>query len=213
MTDLGTTIAPKSDQMNADDLIAGPITVTVRGVSATNDLEQPISIFYDGDQGKPYKPGKSMRRVLVACWGRDGDAYVGRSMSLYRDPTITFGKDEVGGIRIGALSHIDRDAQIPLTVKRGSRKPFVVKKLQAQQQSGPVLQEEQVVELIKKAMTIDELREIWKRANKAPWWGTIESQFVARRAAIEKTDQEDADARAQTEQPQDQEDDNGFDAP
>ncbi|HEX8418973.1 MAG TPA: hypothetical protein VF638_03060 [Sphingomonas sp.] len=208
MTDLGTTIAPKSDQMNADDLIAGPVTVTVRGVSATNDLEQPISIFYDGDQGKPYKPGKSMRRVLVNCWGRDGDTYVGRSMTLYRDPSIKFGKDEVGGIRIAALSHIERDAQIPLTVTRGSRKPFTVKKLQEQRQA-PTITADQVRVRIKDAKTVDDLRAIWRDANKAPWWGDVENEFVNRRAELDPPAQNEQQQSA----PETQEDDNGFDAP
>ena len=33
MNDLSFTIKPKSDQLNADDLIAGPITETVQAVN------------------------------------------------------------------------------------------------------------------------------------------------------------------------------------
>jgi len=57
MIDLRPTLAAKSDQLNADDLIGRPLTVTVTKVVATGDAEQPISIHYDGDDGKPYKPG------------------------------------------------------------------------------------------------------------------------------------------------------------
>lgn len=128
MTDLGPTIAPRSDQLNSDDLIAGPITITITKVSAGN-AEQPINVHYEGDGGKPYKPGKSMRRVLVHAWGRQGDAYVGRKMTLYRDPTVQFGGIAVGGIRISHMSHIDRDFTMGLTVKRGSKKEHSVKVL------------------------------------------------------------------------------------
>ena len=63
MTDLSKTIDPKSDQLNSDDLIAGPITIRITKVSANlSSPEQPISIFFEGDNGKPYKPCKSMRR-------------------------------------------------------------------------------------------------------------------------------------------------------
>ncbi len=138
MTDLAQTIAPKSDQLNADDLIAGPRTIVVTRVAAPGG-DQPISIYFEGDNDKPYKPGKSMRRVLVQLWGSDGSAYVGRAMTLYRDPNIRFGGDIVGGIRISHMSDIDGTKTLPLTVTRGQRKPYTVKPLKresANQTSG-----------------------------------------------------------------------------
>lgn len=130
MTDVGLTIAPRSDQQNSDDLIAGPITITITKVQACpGSAEQPIAIHFDGDNNKPYKPCKSMRRVLVQVWGRDGAAYVGRRMTLYRDPTVRFGGVEVGGIRISHMSDIDEPRTMALTATRASRKPFTVKPL------------------------------------------------------------------------------------
>jgi hypothetical protein len=127
MTDLAPTIDPKSDQLNADDLIAGSRTVRITKVSANpQSMEQPISIFFEGDNGKPYKPCKSMRRVLVHAWGRDGSAFVGRSLTLYRDPAVKFGGLEVGGIRISHMSDIAQPITMALTVTRASRKPFTV---------------------------------------------------------------------------------------
>ena len=72
MTDLAKTIEPKSDQLNADDLIAGPRTIVITAVRANaGSAEQPVSISFEGDDGKPYKPCKSMRRVMVHVWGPD----------------------------------------------------------------------------------------------------------------------------------------------
>lgn len=130
MIDLGKTIEPKSDQLNSDDLIAGPITVIIRKVAANSDADQPISIFYEGDNNKPYKACKSMRRVLVQVWGRDGNAYIGKSMTLYREPTVKFGGLEVGGIRISHMSDIDKPVTMALTATRASRKPYTVKPLE-----------------------------------------------------------------------------------
>ena len=129
MTDLGATIAPKSDQMNADDLIQGPRTITITAVKA-GDKEQPIAIYFQGDDGKPYKPCKGMRRVLVAFWGPDGSAYVGRSMTLFRNPKVKWGGIEVGGIQISHMTHITGDQTFSLTESKTSRKPFTVKALQ-----------------------------------------------------------------------------------
>lgn len=122
------TIVPKSDQLNADDLIGGPRTITLTKVSLTGE-EQPVALHFEGDNGKPYRPGKSMRRVLVHLWGPDANAYAGRSMSLYRDEKIMFGGVAVGGIRISHMTHIDRDVTVALTVTRANRKPFTVKPL------------------------------------------------------------------------------------
>jgi hypothetical protein len=130
MTDLSKTIAPKSDQLNSDDLIGGPITITLTRVSANEGTpEQPINVFFEGDGGKPYRPGKSMRRVLVHVWGKDGASYVGRSMTLYRDPDVQFGGLKVGGTRISHMSHIDKAQTMALTATKASRKPFTVKPL------------------------------------------------------------------------------------
>jgi hypothetical protein len=130
--DLGATIAPKSDQLNADDLIVGPRTILVTAVKArasTGQGDQPVAVHFEGDNGKPYLPCKSMRRVLVHVWGRDGGAYVGRSMTLFRDEAVVFGGAAVGGIRISHMSELARPVTLSLTASKASRKPYVVQPL------------------------------------------------------------------------------------
>lgn len=129
--DLSESIIPRSDQLNSDDLMAGPATVTIAAVKRGN-AEQPVDIVTEEfGTGRPYKPSKSMRRVMVAAWGTDGSTYVGHRLTLYREPTIRFGKDEVGGIRISHMSGIDKPLRLALTVKRGQRDPFVVQPIPA----------------------------------------------------------------------------------
>jgi hypothetical protein len=129
--DLTQSIVPRSDQLNADDLMTGPLTVTITDVRAGND-EQPVNVVtQEFGPGRPFKPSKSMRRVMVAAWGPDSSAYVGRRMTIYRDSTIRFGKDEVGGIRISHMSHLKdgKRLTVALTVTRGKRAPFTVQPL------------------------------------------------------------------------------------
>lgn len=121
------TIKPKSDQLNADDLIAGPITVTITGVRRGN-AEQPIECQLSAGF-QPYYPCKSMRRVLVAAWGENGRAWVGRSLTLYADPEVVFGGVKVGGIRISHMSHIKGTHTFMLTTTRSKRKEFTVREL------------------------------------------------------------------------------------
>lgn len=124
---LKDTIIPNSNQLNADDLLCGPITVTVESVKR-GDKDQPVHIGIGKDR-QPFKPCKSMRRVLIAAWGDKGADWVGRSMTLYCDPSVSFGGVKVGGIRISHLSHIDGDRTFMLTTTRGKRGEFHVKKL------------------------------------------------------------------------------------
>lgn len=129
MTDMMQTVIPKSDQLNFDDLSAGrTLTIKIAKVSGKSG-DQPIAVNYEGDNGKPYYPCKSMRRVLIHNWGGNGTEYVGRSLTLYGDPTVKFGGLEVGGIRISHMSHINKEVTMALTATKASRKPFTVKPL------------------------------------------------------------------------------------
>jgi hypothetical protein len=123
---LGVTIIPKSDQLNADDLIAGAKTIKIRDVKQIDSEQQPISIYFEGDNNKPYKPSKGMRRVMVQLWGTNGLEYIGRSLTLFRDETVKFSGAEVGGIVISHASHIDEPKRIITTVSRGKKKMLTI---------------------------------------------------------------------------------------
>lgn len=126
--DISKTTEPRSDQQNFDDYATAPKTVTISEVRK-GSAEQPVELHLVEYPGRPYKPSKSMRRVLVACWGAEASAYVGRKLTLYGDPSIRFGKETVGGIRISHLSHIPEAVTVSLTVTRGKRAPFTVQPL------------------------------------------------------------------------------------
>lgn len=129
MFDMTESIAPKSDQLNAEDLLSGPRTVTVTEVRRGSD-EQPVEIVTaEFGPGRPFKPSKTVRRILVVAWGRDASTYAGRRMTLYRDPEVRFGGQDVGGIRVSHLSHIDKPMKLALTITRGKRAPYMVQRL------------------------------------------------------------------------------------
>jgi hypothetical protein len=127
--DLRSTIVPRSDQTNADDLVTGPKTIRVTDVTIGSSAEQPVSVHYEGGDGRPFKPCKTMRRVLICGWGPDGNDWIGRSMTLYHDAKVRFGGDEVGGIRISHMTDIDRDIEVRLTATRGKKALHVIKRL------------------------------------------------------------------------------------
>ena len=169
MTDMSQFIAPQSDQLNSDDLIGGPRTIKITRVSASPDsAEQPIAINFEGDDNKPFKPCKSMRRVMVHIWGNDGQSYVGRSMTLYRDPDVKFGGIAVGGIRISHMTDMKSDVTMALTASRASRKPYTVRQLVVQ--SAPAADPAQVEAMQSAARDVaknglEEFRAWWNSAD------------------------------------------------
>lgn len=154
------SIAPKSDQLNADDLMAGPVTVTIQEV-AKGTAEQPVDVHLVEFPGRAYRPSKSMRRVMVLAWGPEASAYAGRRLTLYRNPEITFGKDKVGGIEISHLSHLDKPLTVALTATRGKRKSFTVQPL------AEVVQRDWLAIAAQAEGDADTLRAIWTDARNA----------------------------------------------
>lgn len=126
--DLSGTIVPKSDQINAEDLLTGPMTVTVESVSR-GSAEQPVDFHLVETPGRAYRPSKTMRRVIVKAWGAESDAYAGRRLTLYRDPEVKFGGQKIGGIKISHMSHIGKAFSLALTETRGKRALHTVEPL------------------------------------------------------------------------------------
>ena len=128
---MSTSVLPylvaKSDQLNADDLIGGPISVQITGAKVPGG-EQPVWLLISGGH-MPWKPCKTMLRLLVAAWGTsDAGRWIGMWMRLYRDPTIASpdGTKNAGGIRVSALSHIDGPRSFVLTERRGKKREWRV---------------------------------------------------------------------------------------
>lgn len=137
MIDISKTTEAKSDQLNSDDLFAGPRIITVTRVSANEGGEQPINVFFKGDCGKPFRPCKSVRRVMMAIWGNDGSTYAGKSMTIWRDPGVTWGGMAVGGIRISHMSHMERDTTLAITESKKKRTPLTVRVLKVEAPAEP----------------------------------------------------------------------------
>ena len=121
--DITDALAPKSDQLDAVELV-NPRTFTIDTGSrlGTREGATVAEIRFVGFP-RWWRPSKGMLDVLAKCWGTDGKAWVGRSVTLYNDPEVTFGKDKVGGIRISHLSHIDGPVTVMIRGRgQGARK-------------------------------------------------------------------------------------------
>jgi hypothetical protein len=171
MNDMSGVITPKSDQINADDLLGRTMTITVAAVQLKGGQEQPVSIYFDGSD-KAFRPCKSMCRVLVQAWGLDANQYVGKSLTLYCDPTVKFGPLAVGGIRISHMSHIDGPMTMALTATKGVKKAYKVVplKLEQRQNANAGAAEKWAndhIGFVTGAMTLDRLAEVQASGTKA----------------------------------------------
>lgn len=125
--DITETLAPASEQLDAIELVSGPRIFQVERVSKGNS-EQPVQVYFV-DFPRPWRPSKSMRRVLAACWGVDASRWVGRKCELFFDPEVTFGREKPGGTRISRLSHIDKQKKVPLLISQGRSGMWTVEPL------------------------------------------------------------------------------------
>ena len=117
---MGTTMA-KSDQINAADLLGGPLVCQITDIQMTGAADQPISIFVDSHP-QPWKPSKTSRRVLAACWSDvEPSEWVGRYVVLYNDPTVMWAGKAEGGIRTSHMSHIDSKKTVMTNATRGKK--------------------------------------------------------------------------------------------
>ena len=155
INNLRDTIIAKSDQLNADDLTGGTMTITVTGVRR-GDSDQPVVIHYAGDNGRPYKPCKTMRRVLIAGWTENGSAWIGRSMTLYNDPKVKFGGVEIGGIRISHMTDIGNGLRLTPNAAKGKKAEVLIKPLVIAKVDESALTA--CIDAIAKSGTLDELK-------------------------------------------------------
>ena len=121
------TAEPRSDQWNADDFIGGPRTFTIAGVKA-GTAEQKYDIELVEGQGRSWRPPLTVLRLLIAAWGDQASEWIGRRVTLYRDPSIRFGSDAVGGIRVSHMSNLpgNKRFEVKLTSTRGRRASHAV---------------------------------------------------------------------------------------
>lgn len=162
----------KGTQINADDLLSKPMTITITEVVLTKDAQQPVALRFDGDKGKPFLPCLTMRKLIDAVWeGADFSDYKGRKITIYRDPNVSFGKDEVGGVRISHMSGIDRTLTLMLLEKKGKRKKYtifpLVESAKTEQPAEPAL--------TLNTATLDaeiEAAKAMEAEDKAAWWKT-----------------------------------------
>jgi hypothetical protein len=121
-----------SAQLNAVDLVGGPATVRILGVKNNNsaDGKQPIKVLIDGGF-KPWFPCLTMRRMMIGKWGNPAK-WPGRSVTIYNDPAVTYGKNKTGGVRVSHMSNLPEPFDVTLPTRRNEYTTYTIRPLATQ---------------------------------------------------------------------------------
>jgi len=130
--DISDTLKSKSNQWCADDLTSGPLTITVTKTEKDLSQDRPVAIFFDVDGGRPWRPCLTMRRLISHFWSADRTTYIGRSLTIYRDPSAIFGGLQVGGIRVSHVDGIDKPETVVLQENNKKKKTYTIHPLKRQ---------------------------------------------------------------------------------
>lgn len=143
------TADPRSDQWNADDFIGGPRTFTIAGVK-DGAAEQKYDVELVEGQGRVWRPPLTILRLLIAAWGDETVTWVGRRVTLYRDESIRFGSDAVGGIRVSHMSDLPGSKQfrVKVATSRGKRGTIIVDPLIEKVQTEPSVSQDTLDQLL-----------------------------------------------------------------
>ncbi|QEA30413.1 hypothetical protein FGL91_18780 [Microbacterium sp. CBA3102] len=127
--DVSAAIVAKSDQLNAIDLVGRDVTVTIVDVKP-GPADQPVHIITDAyGPSRPWKPSKTALRDIVQVWGTEATVWVGRRLTLFNDPEVLWAGQPVGGIRIRAMSHIEKAFEAKHVITRGKTKKVMIQPL------------------------------------------------------------------------------------
>lgn len=126
--DVTQAIAARSDQLNADDLVSGPMTIKITDVNVKSSSDQPIEISFEGS-AKLFRPCKTAARCLAAVWGPNAAQWTGLHCTIYNDPTVTWAGAAVGGIRVSHMEGLDKPRQLSLSKTRGKKSTVTIQPL------------------------------------------------------------------------------------
>jgi hypothetical protein len=120
----------KGDFISAAELGDRRVTMTIARIASTKmddekkkkEVEKPVMYFKEVERGLIYC--KTIGHCVAAMFGDNDDKWIGKRITIYNDPTITYGPDTVGGIRIAGSPDIPK--ALTVRIKFPKKKAFEV---------------------------------------------------------------------------------------
>lgn len=111
------TVETRSDQFNAQDFLGGPRTFTVESVNHGTGPNGLYDVVLQGES-RFWRPPKTVIDVMNALWGDEDTDWMGKRVTLYNEESVSFGKSEVGGIRVCGASGITEPKKFRVKEKK-----------------------------------------------------------------------------------------------
>ena len=70
-------------------------------IPGSGSKEPKLIIYFEGD-GKSLVCNKTNAHTIAKLWGNDRDQWIGKKLAIYFDPSVRFGAEVVGGVRVRA---------------------------------------------------------------------------------------------------------------
>lgn len=194
---LSQAVIARSDQLNADDLVSGPRTFTVKEVRR-GDSEQPVAIELVEFPGRPFKPSKTVLRILAFVWGEETDDWPQPArFTLFRDADVKWAGQAIGGIRVSHMSHMKKQIKIALAESKGKKTLHTVEPLP---DAPPPKDWAAVVATAQGLTDADALMQLWSAEGvgnaPADVQEVIKARGQALRAAAETSEPDNSDVAA-----------------
>jgi hypothetical protein len=182
--DMTASTEARSDQINAADLASGPRTYTIEKVVA-GKASHPFDFLLIESPGKAYRPNLGMRRVIVAGWGPKTEAYHGRRLTIFNEPSVIYAGAEIGGIRISHMSDLEdgKPLKTSLAISQKKKVPYIVQPLAATPAT-PASTPEATSEQVAASTDLDQLGGMW-RSSGPERRAEIEARVAVIKAAAE----------------------------
>ena len=205
MANISEAMEAKSDQLNALDIVGAPRIIRVRAVDYKKGRDQPVWVYFDGDNNRPWKPSKGMIRFLCGCWGTETDAWIGRHAQLEFEPSVVYAGKPVGGIWLKAASDIPaKGMTFSLAINRQKRIPFPVSHLQVAATAYPDDKFETAFEVMAQKMASGEmtLQQIIARCQQTGQLTPQQIQRLEQAAPLEVQEYDENDSHEPTQEAQ-----------
>ena len=137
-----------------------PIIATIaslgRKTLKSDDGDETKTVMnFREEQYKPLILNNTNWLICEDAFGEDSDSWLGKKIELYNDPTVMFGKDRKGGIRIRipqavAAGPLTFDQAVALCATVGISKETLIATLKANGKTGyvPARDTDEVVQLV-----------------------------------------------------------------
>lgn len=184
---------PRSDQWNGDDFINGKAKVFTIADVKHGKAEQKYDIVLAEGEGRVWRPPLTVLRILMDAWGDESDEWIGRRVALYREASVTFGKEKTGGIRISHMSDLPggKPFEHNSTVSRGCKQTVVIKPLADAPPAAEPISDDDAIDFerdIAEATSLQQLNKVGadlKAANLGGHADKLRAAWSARKAEIE----------------------------